>query len=571
MPNPIKSAVQDYVTSTITHKFLGSNSSNRSGQQQQPSNNQHNLPGAVGDIFGKITTTIGNKLNPSNTHQQQQQQMYGNSGYPPQQPTDHLGSYYQPFGQGGPQQPSQYPPQYPPPQPQGGGSAYTPMGSGYGCSGYEQPSSTHQPPYQSAYPPACNAYPHDNSAPPLPIGFNVGVSSSVPPYPQQSAYNQPAGQYTPYPLPSGQYGGATPYPTGGGGFEAQQPQQQYFGGSGPNQKPPNMSGNYSPYGSDPFAMATPSIRPNPNFNSQQTAELLRKAMKGFGCDKGKVIQAIVNCSNAQRQQVSLSFKQMYGKDLIKELKSELSGDFEDLIMALMSHPAYYDASQLRRAMEGLGTKEHILIEIMTTRTNAQIIQIRSAYGQLYGSDLERDMIGETSGYFKRMLVALCTGARDESMITDPLKASQDAKKLYRAGEARLGTDESAFIAILSAQNYNQLRLIFNEYQKVSGHPIEQAITAEFSGDICSGLLAIIKSIKNRPAYFAELLYNSMKGFGTRDNDLIRLVVTRSEIDMADIRSAYQQLYGISLEQAIASDCSGSYKDGLIAIVKGFYH
>ena len=50
-------------------------------------------------------------------------------------------------------------------------------------------------------------------------------------------------------------------------------------------------------------MATPSIRPNPNFNAQHTAELLRKAMKGFGCDKGKVIQALVNCSNAQRQEV----------------------------------------------------------------------------------------------------------------------------------------------------------------------------------------------------------------------------------------------------------------------------
>jgi len=52
-----------------------------------------------------------------------------------------------------------------------------------------------------------------------------------------------------------------------------------------------------------LAMATPSIRPNPSFNSQQTAELLRKAMKGFGCDKGKIIQAIVNCSNVQRQEV----------------------------------------------------------------------------------------------------------------------------------------------------------------------------------------------------------------------------------------------------------------------------
>jgi hypothetical protein len=43
----------------------------------------------------------------------------------------------------------------------------------------------------------------------------------------------------------------------------------------------------------------------------------------------------------------------------------------------------------------------------------------------------------------------------------------------------------------------------------------------YSGDIKDGLLAIVKSIRNRPAYFAELLYNSMKGFGTRDTDLVR--------------------------------------------------
>jgi hypothetical protein len=55
-------------------------------------------------------------------------------------------------------------------------------------------------------------------------------------------------------------------------------------------------------------MATPSILPNPDFNAQQTAELLRTAMVGFGCDNRKVIQALVNCSNAQRREVNEKFE-----------------------------------------------------------------------------------------------------------------------------------------------------------------------------------------------------------------------------------------------------------------------
>jgi hypothetical protein len=43
--------------------------------------------------------------------------------------------------------------------------------------------------------------------------------------------------------------------------------------------------------------------------------------------------------------------QKYCRDLISNLKSGLGGDFEDFVMALMQHPARYDAAQLHRAME----------------------------------------------------------------------------------------------------------------------------------------------------------------------------------------------------------------------------
>lgn len=62
---------------------------------------------------------------------------------------------------------------------------------------------------------------------------------------------------------------------------------------------------------------------------------------------------------------------------------------------------------------------------------------------------------------------------------------------------------------------------------------------------------VVKCVQNRAAFFAEQLYKSMKGFGTDDDRLIRLVVTRCEIDMGEIKEAFRQQYNESLEDFIA--------------------
>ncbi|GCB66384.1 hypothetical protein scyTo_0012000, partial [Scyliorhinus torazame] len=57
----------------------------------------------------------------------------------------------------------------------------------------------------------------------------------------------------------------------------------------------------------------------------------------------------------------------------------------------------------------------------------------------------------------------------------------------------------------------------------------KAVDREFSGDVRDGMQAIVQCVVNRPAFFAEKLYKSMKGLGTSDSTLIRVVVTRSEV------------------------------------------
>lgn len=107
--------------------------------------------------------------------------------------------------------------------------------------------------------------------------------------------------------------------------------------------------------------------------------------------------------------------------------------------------------------------------------------------------MEDDIKGDTSGNFKRLLVSLCQARRDESFHVDPHKAKVDAQALFKAGEERMGTDESTFNAILCNRNYAQLQTIIREYKSLTGNSLKKAIKKEFSGDIEDGLLAISKA------------------------------------------------------------------------------
>lgn len=54
----------------------------------------------------------------------------------------------------------------------------------------------------------------------------------------------------------------------------------------------------------------------------------------------------------------------------------------------------------------------------------------------------------------------------------------------------MGTDESKFNLILATRSFAQIRLMLHEYEKLTGHALENAIKTEFSGDVETGLLAV---------------------------------------------------------------------------------
>uniref|UniRef100_A0A667YPT0 Annexin n=1 Tax=Myripristis murdjan TaxID=586833 RepID=A0A667YPT0_9TELE len=294
-----------------------------------------------------------------------------------------------------------------------------------------------------------------------------------------------------------------------------------------------------------------SIKDYPGADPLRDVEVLRKAMKGFGTDEGAIIELLGSRTNKQRVPMVAAYKTTYGKDLIHDLKSELTGNFEKLVLAMLMTPAQFDAFELREAIKGAGTDEACLIEILASRSNAEIREINHVYKSEYGKSLEDAISSDTSGHFRRLLISL-----------------SQVSKLYAAGENKVGTDESQFNAILCARSKPHLRAVFQEYQQMCGRDIEKSICREMSGHVEDGMVAVVKCIKHSPAYFAERLHKAMKGAGTKDRTLIRIMVSRSEVDMLDIRQEYVKTYGKSLYTDISSDTSGDYKKLLLKLCGG---
>jgi hypothetical protein len=290
------------------------------------------------------------------------------------------------------------------------------------------------------------------------------------------------------------------------------------------------------------------------------------AMKGLGTNEQKIIDVLVAHNNLQRQEIKLKYKTMYGKDLIDDLKSELGGHFEDAVVAMMESTPVFLAKELRRAMKGAGTDESTMIEILCARSNAEIAAIKATYNAEFKRDLEADVASETSGNFRHLLVSQVNAHREEGGGVDPGRAAADAKTIYDAGAGQFGTDESAFNSVLCTRSFPQLNATFQEYKRLTGKDVAEAVVSETSGTLQEGYLAIINYVKNSPAFFAERLHNSMKGAGTDDSALVRLIVSRSEIDLAYVAQAFHSFYNKSLNEFIASDCSGDYKRLLVSIV-----
>ena len=164
------------------------------------------------------------------------------------------------------------------------------------------------------------------------------------------------------------------------------------------------------------------------------------------------------------------------------------------------------------------------VDVMATSTVSEMLHIREAYQRMYdddsmSADLEKELKGH--GPVKELVIFLCT------------RYSNDVPS-------------------------NFIKTTLHAYQSSSGDKQERLVW--FASVIYQS------AIYGRSHYFAERIGSAMAGLGTKDSELIGLVTSRLERDMAAVKEHYLSLYGKSLQSDVKSDLPGDYLSLMLKLV-----
>uniref|UniRef100_A0A8I5YSC1 Annexin n=1 Tax=Pongo abelii TaxID=9601 RepID=A0A8I5YSC1_PONAB len=175
-----------------------------------------------------------------------------------------------------------------------------------------------------------------------------------------------------------------------------------------------------------------SVKAYTNFDAEGDALNIERTIRTKGMGEFTIVNILTNSRNQRRTK--------------KELASTV-------ILGLLKTPAQYDASELKASMKGLGTEEDSLIEIICSTTNQELQEINRVYKEMYKVDLEKDIISDTYGDFRKLMFALAKVRRPEDgSVIDYELIDQDAQDFYDAGVKRKRTDVPKWISIMTEQS-----------------------------------------------------------------------------------------------------------------------
>jgi len=246
-------------------------------------------------------------------------------------------------------------------------------------------------------------------------------------------------------------------------------------------------------------------------------------------------------------------------DYVRHLKTEFSR-FKNLMVLWAMHPWERDARWAHRALHKKHHPAAVLVELACTRTADELLGARRAYHALYHRSLEEDVAYRLKDKENHLLVGLVAAYRYEGPRVNDDLAKEEANALAAAKPH----NELMVVRVIATRSKPQLRATFRMYEKINGKPLED----DFGGGDSPCLREAVRCLDSPPKYFAEVIADALKDGADKQAKaaLTRVVMSRSDADMEEIKEAYLKQHGAKLVDAVTKNTHGHYRDALLAMI-----
>ncbi|KAL3825649.1 hypothetical protein ACJIZ3_021678 [Penstemon smallii] len=259
------------------------------------------------------------------------------------------------------------------------------------------------------------------------------------------------------------------------------------------------------------------------------------------------------------------YMETYKEDIL-QLCQKIDSPFS----SLMLNPFERDADVAREALYHSDTVNYkALIEIFTCRKSSHVLLIIQAYLAKYRKHLDHEIVSiEPPHPYQKILMAFSASHKAHYDDISQHIAKCDAKRLFQTGEGKLGAiDEAVVLEIFSKRSIAQLKLTFFFYKHIYGHSYTSFLKNGHFGEFEHTVRFVAKCISSPPKYYAKALYECLKGTTIDDGGLVRIIVSRSDVDMDEIEKLFEKKYGMELKNVICEVIQEeNHRDFLVALV-----
>ncbi|RWW02279.1 hypothetical protein GW17_00034643 [Ensete ventricosum] len=301
----------------------------------------------------------------------------------------------------------------------------------------------------------------------------------------------------------------------------------------------------------------------------EDCDQLRKAFQGWGTNERLIISILAHRTAAQRRAIRATYAETYGEELLKSLEDEISGDFEV--------PLFFPLIQTDRPLDLVCLRFYVLFYLswVGTEGGAAVDSGSGGSGRPAGERSAAEMESEQPRADRDCVhEELQRTLRCEASLPSAVQAIPRGgcgQAYHRRFPGSL-CQHSASDVEQGAGDIEQLGDKMMRLALVSdiGRPryfaFSQDLKPDRNNEFLAALRAIIRCTCCPERYLEKVIRLAIKGIGTDENSLTRIITTRAEVDLKVIEAAYYKRNSVPLEQAIKGDTSGDYKAMLIALL-----